>query len=151
MSTLFEIYIAKIIAIRDNIIGVKAMNRLKELRRGKGLTQTEFGQLWGASQNTVSNWENGNRDLSNDLLVMFAEYFGVSVDYLLGRDEIGKANANFTPSQEDKEILYPTSHLTPEEARVLVAYRAAEATYRKVALELLETHPASTPARQTLA
>ena len=45
----------------------------------------------------------------------------------------------------------PAQSLNSEELRVLAAYRAAEATYRKVALELLETHPADTPARQTLA
>lgn len=63
------------------------MNRLKELRKGRGLTQAEFGKIWGASQNTVSNWENGNRELSNDLLVQFAKFFSVSVDYLLGLEE----------------------------------------------------------------
>lgn len=62
------------------------MNRLKELRKKKGLTQAQFGALWNAPQNTVSNWENGNREISNELLMAFSEYFGVSVDYLLGRD-----------------------------------------------------------------
>ena len=63
------------------------MNRLKELRKSKGLTQAQFGALWNAPQNTVSNWENGNREISNELLMAFSEYFGVSVDYLLGRDD----------------------------------------------------------------
>ena len=63
------------------------MNRIKELRKKKGLTQAQFGALWNAPQNTVSNWENGNREISNELLIAFSEYFGVSVDYLLGRDE----------------------------------------------------------------
>ena len=62
------------------------MLRLKELRKKKNMSQKEFGALWGASQNTVSNWENGNRELSMDLLISFAQYFGVSIDYLLGRD-----------------------------------------------------------------
>lgn len=61
------------------------MNRIKELRKKKGLTQAQFGALWNAPQNTVSNWENGNREISNELLIAFSEYFGVSVDYLLGK------------------------------------------------------------------
>ena len=60
------------------------MNRLKELRKEKNLTQSQFGDLWGASQNTVSNWENGNREISQELLIKFSSYFGVSIDYLLG-------------------------------------------------------------------
>lgn len=63
------------------------MNRLKELRKACGLTQAQFGALWNAPQNTVSNWENGNREISNELLMAFSKYFGVSVDYLLGRED----------------------------------------------------------------
>lgn len=79
------------------------MTRLKELRKGRGLTQAEFGKLWGASQNTVSNWENGNREISNDLLVQFAKYFSVSVDYLLGREEQGPHDDGKS-SDMDKEL-----------------------------------------------
>ena len=69
------------------------MNRLKELRKACGLTQTQFGALWNAPQNTVSNWENGNREISNELLMAFSKYFGVSVDYLLGREDTPKPPA----------------------------------------------------------
>ena len=69
------------------------MNRLKELRKAFGLTQAQFGALWNAPQNTVSNWENGNREISNELLMAFSKYFGVSVDYLLGRDDAPKPPA----------------------------------------------------------
>ena len=54
------------------------MNRLKKLRESKGLTQLEFGKLFNASQNAVSNWENGNRRIDNERLVSFAAYFNVS-------------------------------------------------------------------------
>lgn len=63
------------------------MNRLKELRKEKNLTQSQFGELWGASQNTVSNWENGNREMSQDLLVRISAYFGVTIGYLLGLED----------------------------------------------------------------
>ena len=69
------------------------MNRLKELRKACGLTQAQFGALWNAPQNTVSNWENGNREISNELLMAFSKYFGVSVDYLLGREDTPKPPA----------------------------------------------------------
>ena len=69
------------------------MNRLKELRKACWLTQAQFGALWNAPQNTVSNWENGNREISNELLMAFSKYFGVSVDYLLGREDTPKPPA----------------------------------------------------------
>ena len=59
------------------------LNRLKELRENAGLTQAKFGSLFNASQNTVSNWEKGNRRIDNERLVQFSKYFGVSVEYLL--------------------------------------------------------------------
>lgn len=70
------------------------MNRLKELRVEANLTQVAFGEKFGASQNTVSNWENGNRRIDNEHLIEFASYFDVSVDYLLGRTDERKPAAN---------------------------------------------------------
>jgi len=61
------------------------MNRLKELRKQKDLTQTEFAKQIGAGQSTVANWENGVRDIDSDKLSMLADYFDVTVDCLLGR------------------------------------------------------------------
>ena len=79
------------------------MTKLKELRKKRGLTQAQFGKLWGASQNTVSNWENGNSEISNDLLVQFAKYFSVSVDYLLGRED-QEQHDDGESSDLDKEL-----------------------------------------------
>ena len=93
------------------------MNRLKELRKKKGLTQAQFGALWNAPQNTVSNWENGNREISNELLMAFSEYFGVSVDYLLGRDVLPvSAKQNDTPIDPHT---YYAERFGPETQRIV--------------------------------
>lgn len=60
--------------------------RIKELRTAHGLTQVEFAQKLSVSKQAVSNWENNNIQPSVDMLVKVADYFGVSTDYLLGRD-----------------------------------------------------------------
>lgn len=62
------------------------MLRLKELRKNKGLSQTDFARKFGVAQNTVSNWENENRVLDTSTANEIANFFGVSVDYLLGRE-----------------------------------------------------------------
>ena len=62
------------------------MNRLKELRKKKGLTQTEVAKFIGISQNNYSYWENGKVKIDNATLLRLADFFGVSVDYLLGHE-----------------------------------------------------------------
>ena len=63
------------------------MDRLKTLRKEKGVTQKEVGEYLGISYQAYSHYENGLRNPDNETLKKLATYFGVSVDYLLGRDE----------------------------------------------------------------
>lgn len=60
------------------------MNRIKELREAKGVGQKEFAIDMGVAQPTVSNWETGQKEPSTKNAKRIAEYFNVSVDYLLG-------------------------------------------------------------------
>ncbi len=62
------------------------MNRLRELRKQRGLSMRELGDALGLSESTVSLYENGRRRPSHELLCRLADFFGVSVDYLLERD-----------------------------------------------------------------
>ena len=60
-------------------------NRISELRKEKGISQLELGGIVGAAQNTICNWENGNRDPDYEMLKKLAKYFDVTTDYLLRR------------------------------------------------------------------
>ena len=66
------------------------MENLKKLRKQKGLSQSAFAEILHASQNTVSQWESGEREPSYEITQQIADYFDVSVDYLLGRDILPK-------------------------------------------------------------
>ena len=66
------------------------MNRLKELRKQKGLTQIAFAKIFNAGQSTVANWENGTREPDNEKLKEISNFFDVSVDYLLENTDIRK-------------------------------------------------------------
>ena len=57
--------------------------RLKELRKKRGLTQKELAQLISAKNNSVSNWENDNILPSVEIIKQLANYFSCSSDYLL--------------------------------------------------------------------
>lgn len=58
---------------------------IAELRKDKGLLQKELARLLGVSIGTVSNYETGVHNPEIETLIKLADYFNVSVDYMLGR------------------------------------------------------------------
>jgi XRE family transcriptional regulator len=63
------------------------MNRLKELRKEKKLSQKEIAKEMSISEKTLSRWENGESQIKPEKAQQLADYFGVSVGYLLGYSE----------------------------------------------------------------
>lgn len=93
------------------------MLRLRELRKNRRLSQSEFARQFGVAQNTVSNWENGNRLLDTDTANKIADFFGVSVDYLLGREPTPEgAPAPSRPGSKWIPVLGRVAAGTPIEA-----------------------------------
>lgn len=62
------------------------MTRLKELRKEKKLTQKELAEETDIPYRTLQRWENGETDIKSDKAEKLADYFNVSVPYLLGYD-----------------------------------------------------------------
>ena len=60
---------------------------IKKLRTARGLNQVEFAKILGVSKQCVSNWENDNVMPSIDMLVKIADYFNVTTDFVLGRND----------------------------------------------------------------
>ena len=58
---------------------------LKILRSNCNVSQKDFAKALGVSQQTIASWEVGRTEPSNDWLKSIADYFNVSIDYLLGR------------------------------------------------------------------
>lgn len=65
------------------------MNRLKELRKQKGLTQQGLADEISVSKITVLRWENEERQIKPEKAQQLADYFGVSVGYLFGYEPEG--------------------------------------------------------------
>ena len=63
-------------------------NILKNLRIERGISQRKLGQAFGVANQTISTWETGVREPDLDTLVKLAQYFNVSVGFLLGVEEI---------------------------------------------------------------
>ena len=64
--------------------------RLKELRKKRKISQLKLALDLNMNQNTISRYENLERQADYETLVKFADYFGVTLDYLLGRCDIEK-------------------------------------------------------------
>ena len=61
--------------------------RIKNLREESGLTQLAFAKILNINNSTLCQYENGDRVPSDDIKIRIADYFGVSLDYLVGRSE----------------------------------------------------------------
>lgn len=64
------------------------MNRLKEARKAKGLTQVDVAKIIGISQNGYSDWETGKNRVDARSLAKLADLYGVTINYLLGESEM---------------------------------------------------------------
>ena len=63
------------------------MNRLKELRKAKKLTQQELAEKTDIPYRTLQRWENGESQIKPDKAQKLADFFGVSIAHLLGYDD----------------------------------------------------------------
>ncbi len=61
-------------------------NNIKNARRAKGISQLQLGKKMGVSRSTIAMWETGGSQPDNSSLIAMSDFFGVSIDYLLGRD-----------------------------------------------------------------
>lgn len=61
--------------------------RLKEIRKSKGISQLKLAMDLNTNQNTISRYETGEREPGIHELIKIADYFDVSLDYLLGRTD----------------------------------------------------------------
>lgn len=95
---------------------------IKDIRTRKNLTQAEVASALGVSSVVYSRYETGSRQPSIETLVQLADIFGVTVDYLLGRQDI-----------ED-------STLSEYELRLLIASRNADERAKEDALNMLIAH-----------
>ncbi len=67
-------------------------NNLKKLRKERKLTQIALQIETGIEQALLSKFENGTRIPPTETLIILADYYGVSIDYILGRTENPKIN-----------------------------------------------------------
>jgi transcriptional regulator with XRE-family HTH domain len=87
--------------------------QLKELRARKKITQEELAQKIGSSRANVSSWEIGRAEPDNDTLIKIAEFFGVTTDYLLGKNSPNEIKSFLSPDALELAKRYDDI-MTPE-------------------------------------
>ncbi len=70
------------------------MNRIKELRKATGYTQSKLAEKLNVSRTTVTMWETGNHGPDVDTLKQLAEIFGTTVDYIVGSSDRANVSSN---------------------------------------------------------
>lgn len=77
------------------------MLKLRELRKRCGITMKELGNEIGVAESTVSQYETGKRQPDYETLLKLSEYFGVSVDCLLGKENAPAETGKRSISDDD--------------------------------------------------
>lgn len=67
------------------------MNRVKELRKQKKLSQTELARMLNVHQTAISQWETGRTEPDTEIQKELADIFNVSLDYLMMRDKTNES------------------------------------------------------------
>lgn len=89
------------------------MFRIKELRESKGISMKETARLLGMPYTTYVNYEKGLREPTSEILIQIADFFGVSIDFLVGR------NADVRVTDPDEISSTPSFSLAIENRNVL--------------------------------
>ncbi len=80
------------------------MNRLKELRKEKKLTQKELAEETDIPYRTLQRWENGETDIKSDKAQQLADFLGVTPAYLLGYSDFPARNLRELLTHEVKAL-----------------------------------------------
>ena len=101
--------------------------RLKNLRSEAKINQTDLARALGVTQGTIGNWETGKRIPDAETLKEVANYFNVSVDYLIGNDTKEESQAYFD-DPKIKMLARNLSQISDEDRKTVID--AIEGTIR---------------------
>lgn len=94
-------------------------NRIKDLREDANMRQIDLANSVGIDQRTISNYETGKTYPDSFALIKLADFFGVSIDYLVGRTDYNafsskEQNEQLKKLRDDVEKLHSSLHLFME-------------------------------------
>ena len=102
------------------------MQRLEELRKEKNLLQKDVASAVNHSITCISDWEREKREPSIDDLIRLADFFGVSIDYLVGREE------------EDGVVIVSGNELSKDEKALFDKLRGLDSLNKELAYQYVD-------------
>ena len=108
---------------------MSVIKNLKKLRQEYGISQQKLADIILVSQQSVNKYENKDIEPDIDTLIKIADFFGISLDYLVGRTEIRE--------MADRDRM---SDLSSDEAKAVREYRKLTDKQKKCIIELLESY-----------
>ena len=102
------------------------MQRLEELRKEKDLLQKDVASAVNHSITCISDWERGKREPSIDDLIRLADFFGVSIDYLVEREE------------EDGVVIVSGNELSKDESVLVDKLRRLDPLNKELAYQYVD-------------
>lgn len=102
------------------------MKRIKELRTEKKLTQAELGEKINSTQRQVSKWELGAIEPNITDLQKLADFFGCTVDYLIGREA------------EDGVVIVSGNELSKDESMLVDKLRRLDPLNKELAYQYVD-------------
>ena len=115
-------------------------SRLRHLRIEKQMTQEELGKILGKSKNNISQYETNKRQADDETKKQLANFFNVSIDYLLGRSDIKNPDELLNHDNKLVTVLYDEEmqaafkdydSWTVEDKKELIAYLNAKRVMRE--------------------
>lgn len=93
-------------------------NRIRQLRKAKGITMKQLGVIVGVAESTISQYENGKRQPDFATLLKLSNYFSVTIGYILGAEE---KNAPVAPKYDEdtEKLIAAILELPPEKKKAL--------------------------------
>lgn len=98
-------------------------DRIKMLRKENNYSQSALAEKIKSSQKIIDYWEEGASEPKASFIVALADCFGVSTDYLLGReDDFGNVNVNSDLSDEEKTLFQAFRALSKNDKKTLIRF-----------------------------
>ena len=111
------------------------MLRLREIRKENGISLKKLGEIVGVAESTMSLYENEKRQPDYETLKKLADYFNVTTDYLLGRED--KTTLTTKDKKEITEILESTrQQLLSQEGLMFDGEPASEEDVQKIIMAM---------------
>lgn len=119
--------------------------RIKKLRKEKDITQEDFGNYLNLRKSTISQYESGTSNPDYATLLKIADFFGVSVDYLLGRTDSIQFDLVDALQDNNININATGQPLTPEQRLAIARALDNPSAFKKKTVPILGKVPAGIP------